>query len=229
MEHKGNFIHTFSEAEKQMSDDVLIRKVTAGYSEHFEIIIRRYNERLYHIARAYLQEQTEIEDVMQETYITAFEKLSQFKFKAQFSTWLIRILINNSLARVKQMNKSSTVDIDLLIKDEDENFLGKVREQSHEYEVIRRNYVRILENSIDQLPEKYRVVFVMRIVEKLNLSDTALCLGISPENVKIRLFRAKKILKEQLSKSINATEVFGFYLDKCDRITFAVLSHLKLI
>ncbi len=223
MNKVGTFIGSFTLEEKKLNDDVLLSKIKSGQRDFFEILIRRYNERLYHIARGYLHDDYEIEDAMQETYIKAFENLHQFEGRSRFSTWITRILINTALARLNRDKKHSSINIDDLLQDEDQNFEMLLQEQDQEQKVMRKNLLDLIENAIDHLPEKYRLVFMMRAVENMSTIDTAECLDISNENVKVRLFRAKNLLKGYLQNATADLDLFGFYLDRCDRITKSVL------
>ena len=223
----GTFIGSFTPEEKKLDDDILLQKIKSGNTEFFEIIIRRYNERMYHIARSYFKDDFTIEDIIQEAYIKAFENLGRFEGRSRFSTWLTRILINTALARLNQDKKNSGIDIDKLLSDEDEQFQELIKEQDEEQKTVRKNIMELLENAVDKLPEKYRLVFMMRVVENMSIADTAECLGISQENVKIRLFRAKKLLRNYISETTRDLDLFGFYLDRCDRITKSVLSIIQ--
>lgn len=226
MNQVGTFISSFTTAEKKLDDYTILGKVKAGEFNFFEILIRRYNERLYHIARGYLKDEFDVEDIMQETYIKAFESLHQFQGRSQFSTWITRILINTALAKLNQANSHSNIDIDDLLVDEDKNFQLLIQEQNQEQKVMRRNLLDLLETAIDQLPEKYRLVFMMRVVENMSINETAECLEITSDNVKVRLFRAKNILKGLLQDTATDLDLFGFYLDRCDRITKSVLQKI---
>ncbi|MEQ9425835.1 MAG: sigma-70 family RNA polymerase sigma factor [Cyclobacteriaceae bacterium] len=229
MNNVGNFISPFTGAEKQLSDEVIINFILEGHKHYFEILIRRYNERLFRVARGYLKDEVIIEDIIQETHIRAFEKLSQFEKRARYSTWLTRILINHILAFLKTAEKRSQVDVDLLIAEEDEKFQRMVVEQSEEQKTINRNISGLIEKAIDHLPESHRVVFVMSVVQNISHSETAEILGLTVENVKVRLFRARKMLKSYLKDAISCQDLFRFHLNRCDRITSNVLREVDPI
>ncbi len=223
MDHIGNYIHEFTRLERSWSDDQVIDHVLQGEKEYFELLIRRHNRQLFRIARAYLPLDTEAEDIMQEAYIKAFEKLHTFQGRSKFSTWLIRILINCALARNQELTReASQMDIDSLIQSQHPPF----EEPKLPSEELKRNIRGTMETAIDSLPEKYRLVFVMRIIQNMSSKETADCLNVSIENVKIRLYRAKKLLRARLENVLNVQELFGFYLDRCDRITKVVLDQV---
>ncbi|MDN5205361.1 RNA polymerase sigma factor [Fulvivirgaceae bacterium BMA10] len=211
---------------KGLPDEEVILKIREGQKELYELIIRKYNERLYRIARSFVQNEADVKDIMQDSYIRAFEKLDQFKGRAKFSTWLTKIFINTSLAKLKQNKQQRERTVDLsneLFETEQSEFISQ---QNEEQKIIKSNIKKLLENSIDHLPEKYRTVFMMREVEGINVAETADCLNISEENVKVRLHRAKIMLKDLLKDHISEIEIFGFRFERCDRITAAVMGYI---
>ncbi len=205
------------------SDSDLVRRILAGEHELYEVIIRRYNQRLYRVAISIVQDQDEAEDIVQDTYARAFEHLSQFEARALLSTWLTRIAVNEAWNRMKQRSRSKVID----------STLPKILElsrttQTPEHARLSEETRVILENAIDGLPEVYRSVFVMRSLEDMSTSETAQCLDISEKTVKIRLLRARRMLRRTLYERVHATsaEIFRFLGERCDRLTANTLRRI---
>jgi RNA polymerase sigma factor (sigma-70 family) len=189
----------------------------------FWLIIKRHNQRLYRVARAVLDDDTEAEDVVQETYIHALAHLSEFRAEARLSTWLTRIALNEALGRRRQ--KRLTVDVKA-IKEMVAPFSAHQLdpEQGTALEEIRR----LLERAVSGLPEHYRIVFIMRDVEEMSIEETALLLGLRPQTVGTRLYRARKLLRQALGDRLATvfTDTFPFAGAPCDRLTQAVIDRL---
>ena len=209
----------------EQSDEGIVRAVLDGNTALFELLMRRYNERLYRTARAITRDDREAEDVMQQAYVNAFANLRQFKGEAQFATWLTRIAINEALARVRRrglyepfeddpLGENSIVPIRSSPDPERQAFAGELRE--------------LLEWAIDALPGGAREVFVLRDVEGLSTGETAASLGVSEDVVKTRLSRARATLRRVLLERAGATaaDAFRFYRPRCDRLVSAVLSKI---
>jgi RNA polymerase sigma-70 factor (ECF subfamily) len=203
-----------------MKEEEILERIKKGEKQHYELIVRKYNQRLYRIARAIVKDDSEVEDILQDTYLKAYEKLAQFQNKSQFSTWLIRILINNANARLKKKNRYTSSDS----LEPYENKYSETSTDAPDDYTSNKELKKILEETIDELPEKLRCVYMMREVEGLSVTETAECLELSEENVKTRLHRAKAILKEELYKRTKGDiEIFRFGLERCDRVAMAVM------
>jgi len=210
--------------EYKLSDADIVHRVLSGEKELYEILLRRNNQTLYRIIRTYLKEQEEIEDVMQNTYLKAYEKLHQFKYNSKFSTWLIRIGINEALARLKIKGKVFT------LHRSNDNFVHdkilEIPDSSQidpERKVIRKEAKQMLENAIDKLDTKYKNVYILREVEGMRIAEVSDCLKISISNVKVRLHRAKAKIKENLYESTSKKELFEFGSNKCDNLVDKVM------
>ena len=215
------------EAQKVNDNDVIDR-VLRGEKGAYELIIRKYNQRLYRIVRLYLKNEDEIEDVIQESYVKAYEKMSQFEKRSSFSTWLIRIAINEALAHLKRQKRLVSFAPD---QTDDSGMPREIAARSAKSEtpigeVMNAELKEILERAVDRLPEKYRTVFVMREMEGLSIAETSESLDISGPNVKVRLNRAKEMLRETISDFYHDVEVFHFDLVRCDRIVQNVMHRL---
>ncbi|WP_276372280.1 sigma-70 family RNA polymerase sigma factor [Chryseolinea sp. H1M3-3] len=211
-------------ADDSLTDDFIINKILLGKREYYEILVRRYNSLFYKTARGILSDEEDIEDVMQEAYIRGFEKLHQFRSEARFSTWLSRILINCALQHLNKAKRKSYVSLDALASDEMDH-LQEISEESNPE--VGENLKKAIESAISQLSPKYRVVFVLREMEQVSVADTALILDISEENVKIRLHRAKIMLKEMLRSELNSLDLFPFHASRCTLIAERVMEHIN--
>jgi RNA polymerase sigma factor (sigma-70 family) len=208
--------------EQVTSDSEIIDEIINGKKEMYELLIRKYNQRLYRVAKGILWEEADIEDAIQDAYIKAYKNLSQFEKRSTFSTWITRILINECLIRQKALRRNPLPEIS------DEN---KILEQiaatfNPEMKMINNELKVMLEKAISLLPEKYRVVFVMREIENMSVADTTSALEITETNVKARLSRAKEMLRNQLMSSYPMSELLDFNLTRCDRIVMNVMSRI---
>ena len=151
---------------------------------------------------------------MQEAYIRGFEKLHQFRKEARFSTWLGRILINCALQHLNQLKKKNQVSIEALGNADLENLQEETSIPDDNQEVS-KNLKQALESAISHLPSKYRVVFILREIEEVSVADTASMLEITEDNVKIRLHRAKNMLKDMLRAEASSLDIFAFHASRC--------------
>jgi RNA polymerase sigma-70 factor (ECF subfamily) len=208
------------------SDDEILHRIQAGERDLYSVLLRRYNQRLFRAARAILRRDDEAEDVVQQAWLAAFEKLEQFRHESSFVTWLTRIAVNEALGRLRTRNRRG----DLALVDVRDESAMVTENPSPEEDVASREMATLLEKRIDGLPDIYRVVFVMREVEEMGTSETAVCLGVTDETVRVRLHRARHMLQEALTESLGvaAPGIFRFDGSRCDRITRAVLDRLGL-
>jgi RNA polymerase sigma-70 factor (ECF subfamily) len=191
--------------------------------------MRRYNRRLFRIARAVLDDPAEAEDALQEAYLTVLKSLTQFRGDASLSTWLSRVVLNESLGRRRRSDRRQNIVPIIGSMSDDE--VGDVTTGDSERpdRMLGRAQLReLLERKLDALPELFRVVFVLRSVEDMSVEETAQCLGVPEATVRTRYFRAKRLLRESLAEELDLAErdVFDFGGDHCDRVTAAVLRRL---
>jgi RNA polymerase sigma-70 factor (ECF subfamily) len=206
----------------QVSESELIKRILLGEKDLYKFIVRKYNQRLYRIGMSLLKDDDLVEDVMQVAYIYAYENLSKFAWKASFSTWLTRILINECLLQLKKKGKFLPLN-DEQIEIEMQN------EKNKEYQTPARKLVNnelknILNEAIQQLPEIYQSVFVMREIEDMSIAETKECLSISEVNVKVRLNRAKAMLRTLLANYYKKEDILHFHLIRCDKIVSNVMN-----
>ena len=212
------------EGAEQRDEDV-IRQVLEGHTAMFELLMRRYNERVYRAARSIVRDEQEAEDVMQEAYVNAFTHLRQFNGSAQFSTWLLRIAINESLARVRRRRRYEAFDDE---RSSVESFMSGNPSENPERQAFTGELRSLLEWAIDTLPDGMREVFVLRDVEGLSTSEVADALNVSEDVVKTRLSRGRATLRRVLLERTGATapEAFRFYRPRCDRVVAHVLARI---
>jgi RNA polymerase sigma factor (sigma-70 family) len=204
------------------SDFEIISRILAGEKQAYSTIVRRYNQRLYRVAMSMISDDREVEDVMQVAYIKAYENLPKFQFKSSFSTWLTRILINESLLRLKIRNRSVNMEDHVL--DTEINKQNEV--ETPVSTMLNAELKSAIDQAISQLPDKYRTVFIMREIEEMNVAETGACLDISEVNVKVRLNRAKSLLRESLSSLYKNEDLLHFHLSRCDRMVQMVMNRI---
>lgn|SRR5690554_2035377 len=210
----------------KINESQVIKRILSGEKELYEILVRRNNQKLYRVIRGYLKDDGEIEDIMQDTYVKAFTKLHQFKLESTFSTWLIRIGINESLARLKDKGKLYHLN------EQSNNFSNTIleipdnRQLNPQDKMIRNEAKQILEDAIDSLDIKYKTVYILKKVEEMSLKEISVVLDITVANVKIRLYRSKEMLKEKLYEVTNDKNIFEFGFSRCDRITENVMKDI---
>ncbi|HUM65769.1 MAG TPA: sigma-70 family RNA polymerase sigma factor [Chitinophagaceae bacterium] len=173
-------------------DAQIVRRILGGEKELFEILLRRYNQTLFRVIRGYLKDRDEIQDVMQNVYLKAFDKLFQFQGNSSFSTWLIRIGINEALLRLKDIKRGKTIYLDSIL-DINTDRINQIpdRQMNPEKAIIGQEAKQLLEQAIDSLPKKYRLVYILKEVEGLTNMQIEETLGLTESNVKVRLHRAK--------------------------------------
>jgi RNA polymerase sigma-70 factor (ECF subfamily) len=219
----------FEGATAQLPDEAVVDRVRAGETELFEVLMRRHNQRLYRAIRAVLRRDSDVEDVMQQAYLAAFTHLAQFAGQAKFSTWLLRIGVNEALGRLRRSGRLVALegDVDEAAEEAKVNAMQPVP-FSPEDRAADRELASLLERSIDGLPDSYRQVLVLRLVEGLSTEETAEVLGVREETVKQRLHRARAMVQRSIEDRIGATarSAFLFHADRCDRVVSAVMSHL---
>jgi len=209
----------------EQSDAEVIQQEREGNTAIFELLMRRYNERVYRAARAIVRDEQEAEDIMQQAYVNAFTHLRQFNGSAQFSTWLTRIAINEALARVRGQVRYEAFDDEL---SNVEPFMSRNPSENPERQAFTSELRELLEWAIDTLPDGMREVFVLRDVEGLSTSEVAECLGVTDDVVKTRLSRGRAALRRVMLERTGATtpEAFRFYRPRCDRVVAQVLARI---
>ena len=212
----------------ELADEIIVERVRGGDVALYEILVRRHNQRLYRTIRAILRDDLEVEDVMQQAYIDAYMHLDQFRGTARFSTWLTRIAVNRAIRR----GQGERRQLALVSRDPDAGFAiehAAAPGLDPEHAMYGHELKAVLESLVDNLPDAFRVVFVMREVEGLSTAETAESLSINEDTVKTRLHRAKRLLREQLDRRLGATAsgIYPFHLSRCDRVVAGVMSGIN--
>jgi RNA polymerase sigma-70 factor (ECF subfamily) len=204
-------------AAEPLTDAEVVRRVVAGDTALFEILVRRYNQRVYRAVRAVLRGEDEIEDAMQQAYLSAFAHLHQFAERAQFSTWLIRIAVNEALARLRKRGRVEWEIPEMESTEPDP-------EQQAQASEIRA----AVEQELEMLPATYRTVLVLRDVEGLSTAEAAEALGVSDDVVKTRLHRARAMVRDGLARRAGDTlqAIYPFGNARCDRVAKNVMARL---
>lgn len=206
-----------------ISDHELIERILQGDKTLYAILVHRYNQSLYRIGMSILNDEAEVEDAMQAAYIHAYENLHQFEFKSEFHTWMTKILIHECQHRYNSRKRS----VGLNDEKYEDMMLQKERNESPAVKFMNGELKTILNQVIYNLPEIYRTVFVLREIEHLSIEETRHCLNISEANVKVRLNRAKAMLRNLLSSYYKEEELPHIHLNRGNRLVDAVLQHQR--
>lgn len=219
--------------DRNTPDSELARRVAAGDGDAFQLLMRRYNQTLYRTARSILKNEADAEDAVQEAYLRAYRGMARFRGDAKLSTWLVRIVINEAIARRRLRSRHAEV---IRLDGETEQDSGveqmnvnEARPEQPERAVLRAETRRLLEAKIDALPDAFRTVFVLRALEEMSVEEAAAVLEIPEATVRTRFFRAKGLLREALAREIDFAieDAFAFAGARCDRIVAGVLARLK--
>jgi len=216
-------------AMAELKDEEVVARVLSGETPLFEVLMRRYNQRLYRMSRMILRDDAEAEDVMQDAYVRAYEHLDQFAGKAAFSTWLTRIAIHEALARKRRRGRQD--ELDALPQSGESMPMMKSSAPSSETSTATAQTREMLEQAIETLPETYRSVVVMREVEEMSVAETAASLGVTEAVVKTRLHRAHAMLRKELYSRAKgrATDLYQFHAIRCDRVVKAVFERIQVL
>jgi RNA polymerase sigma-70 factor (ECF subfamily) len=210
-------------------DASVVRRVLDGDPMAFALLMRRFNRRLYRVARAIMGDDTEAEDALQEAYLNAYRRLRQFRGDSSLATWLSRLVVNECLGRKRRSARRQNV-IPMIPSPADSEVEAVPSDEvgSPDAAADRAQMRAILERRIDALPEAFRAVLVLRSVEELSVEETAQCLGIPAETVRSRHFRAKSLLREALAREVDTAErsLWEFAGARCDGIVAQVLARL---
>lgn len=208
------------------SDEEVVRRVLDGETALYEIIMRRYNQRLYRVTYGILRNAGEAEDVMQDAYVRAYQHLSQFAGRAQFGAWLTRIAVNEALARLRSRGRLQELEAMFDVPEESPVLVSNDR--SPEQRASDREMRGLLEQAVLALPGTYRTVLIMRDIDEMSTADTASALDLTEENVRVRLHRARAMLRKELySRAGNSrAEAFPFMGTRCDEMVKNVFRRL---
>jgi len=219
-------------ADPNAPDAELATRAGKGDAAAFEALMRRHNRTLFRTARAILRDDAEAEDALQEAYLQAYRALPGFRAEARFSTWMVRIVANEALERLRKETRRAQI-VPMQSADAtpglEELADTAMNHQRPEPSAERAEMRRLLETQIDALPDAYRTVFMLRAVEELSVEEVAAVLEMPEATVRTRFFRARSLLREALAQRIDLAyaDAFAFAGARCDRIVAAVLARLK--
>src|SRR6185312_14487543 len=214
------------ECPEPLADEEIVRRVLEGDTASFELIMRRYNRLLFRVARSILGNDSEAEDVLQEAYLRAFEHLRRFEGRSRFSTWLTKIAVYEATGRRRKQRRLRLVPSGDPRSDETMPSYSIERDGLEEASL--KELRQLLTGAVDSLPTDLRVVFTLRMVERLSTEETAESLGLSTSNVKVRLHRARTTLRAWIDQRIGeeARQLYAFDGEHCDRVVRNVLERL---
>lgn len=205
--------------KRLLPDEEVVSRVIKGEKFLYENLMRKYNSRLFRISMSIVNDEMEAEDIMQTAYLNAYLQLPNFKNRSTFSTWLTRILINESLLH----KKKKTREKQMVMEKQTDSYNSNTPLKG----LMNKELKKILESTISSLPEKYKTVFVMREIEEMSISETMEVLSLSESNVKVRLNRAKEILRNNLGDYYRSGLVFEFNLIRCDKVVNYVMGEIN--
>ncbi len=204
-----------------ISDREAIAEVNRGNREMFEVLVRRYNQRLYRLGMAYLRDHRRTEEAMQNCYVRAFLALGRFGGRAAFSTWLTRIMINECLGLLRQRRAELPADF---APPE-----PAASDSSGARQLTLKEMKALLESALQELPRKLRAVYLLREIERLSTAETAASLRISASDVKVSLLRAREALKRRLLRRAETGELFAYNAPYCNALTAAVMARILAV
>lgn len=208
----------------KLSEEEIIQRILAGEKPLYELIVKRFNPTLYKIGRSYNYNHQDTQDLMQDSFIDAYKNLKQFEGRAHFKTWIIRIMLNNCYRKKEKLSFKNELTTDF-------NENAKPMFSNTQYNAVNniqnRELGHIIENALATITEDYRIVFSLREINGLNVAETAELLGISEANVKVRLNRAKTILRNKIELAYSNLELYEFNLQYCDAIVINVMQKIN--
>jgi RNA polymerase sigma-70 factor, ECF subfamily len=204
-----------------LSDAEVVRRVLGGEAALFEVLMRRHNQRVFRAIRSVLRGDHESEDAMQQAWLNAYTHLGQFQGTSSFSTWMTRIALNEALGRAGRRPRLAPIEE---VPEEDQGMRSTT--QDPEERAADRELGRMVEQAVDELPDLYRSVFVLREIEGMSTADAAAALEVSEEVVKVRLHRARLALRDRLFERAGfaARGAYAFLGWRCDRVVANVLA-----
>jgi RNA polymerase sigma-70 factor (ECF subfamily) len=209
-----------------IADEQIVAEVLGGAAERFEILMRRYNRRLYRVAKSIVSDDSEAEDIVQDVWVRTYMKLAQFRNEARFSTWVVRIAVHEALARLRRRKRSSP------LSSVTEAFGAELRAlvdlRNPEWTTMCTERTAALERTIEELPAAYRAVVMLRVIEGFSVDDSADLLGLTSVNVRVRLSRAHAMMRKRLGPQFDyaAAKPFSFGGTRCNRTVACVLSRV---
>ena len=210
-------------AYQQLSEVELIERIIEGDVALFEVLIRRYNPYVYKVGRSYGYNHHDVEDLMQETFIHAYENLKKLNHKEYFKTWLIRIMLNECYRKNHRASTQKEITSDTLLFEKSIPMFSGSNHDDTERKVSNKELNGVIESAIQHIPMDYRLVFSLRELNGLSVQETAKAMNITETNVKVRLNRAKAMLRKEVEKMYSVEDIYQFNLVYCDKIVANVM------
>ena len=206
------------------SETEIIEKILSGQAYLFEKLIRKNNPYLYKVGRSYGYKHEDVEDLMQEAFITAYLGLSKFESRSSFRTWIIRIMLNLCYHKRRKASFKNEIIPEHDFTDKSRPMFANTNYSNTDKTVLNRELNHILETILEEVPINYKIVFSLREILGLNISETAEALDITEANVKVRLNRAKKIIRDKIEKIYTVEDIYDFNLKYCDKMVDEVMT-----
>lgn len=216
---------------KDTPDGELAQRAAGGEEAAFAAIMQRHNQLMFRTARSILKSDTEAEDALQDAYLRAWRALAGFRADARLSTWLVRIVANEALGRLRR-RRAPVIPLDAAmntIERETQPWHGDAADQLPDTVAMRAQLRALIEARIDRLPETFRAVFVLRAVQEMNVKEVAEALDIPEATVRTRFYRARGLMREGMASEIDVAmaDAFAFDGERCDRIVAATLARAR--
>lgn len=209
-------------------EDILIDRIKAGQTDEFEWIVRKYNAYLYKIGRAYGYNHDDTQDLMQETYISAYTNLAKFEHRASFKTWIAKIMLHQCYHKKQKFSFKKEQAVQVPIQEKNIPMFSD-QHANNDKTIINMELHQVLENAIHQIPDAYRMVFTFRELTGMSVRETSEVLNITESNVKVRLNRAKQLLRREIEKTYSPEDIFEFNLIYCDTMTERVMAAIHAL
>jgi len=211
---------------EKLTETEIIDRIIAGEKSLYESIVRRYNPDLYKVGRSYNYNHEDTQDLMQDTFIDAYRNLQQFEGRADFKTWIIRIMLNNCYRKREKLSFKNEISTE--VNDQHTPLFAR-RDNDTEKIITNRELGHIIEDALSKVPFDYRIVFALREINGMNVAETASLLNITEANVKVRLNRSKAMLRNHLEQTYSSRELFEFNLKYCDSMVAYVMKRIHEI
>lgn len=210
----------------QLSETDLIGKIVQGETALYEVLIRRNNPHLYKVGRSFGFRHEDVEDLMQEAFVNAYTSLSQFEGRSLFKTWIIRIMYNECHRRLRKFSFKNEVQTENTMKEDVAPLFQKADGSDTQQKVLTRELNGVIEAALLKLPVEQRTVFSLRELNGLSVAETSEIMNISQVNVRVRLNRARQMLRKEIEKIYSAEDIFEFNLVYCDGIVDRVMQRI---
>jgi RNA polymerase sigma factor (sigma-70 family) len=220
-----NYAATYKNIQRYPDLEV-IKEILLGNTALFEVLIRRYNPDLYKTGRGYGYNHQDTEDLMQEVFINIFQNLSKFENRSSFKTWTIRIMLNQCYHKSQKPNYLNKPAVEISVNKNSGSMFLTTNNSNPDSTVINKELKNVIEAALKNLSEDYRMTFTLRELTGLSVADTAGLLNITPSNVKVRLNRAKMMLRKEIEKIYSPEDIYEFNLIYCDKIVNEVMKKI---